>query len=178
MQQLPFPGEPLSPSDRSIVAAQIGRQPRGAQGVSARCAFGLPAVVRTAPILEDGTPFPTLFYLTCPVAVRDLGRLEAHGRMKALNDTLAEDGSLRDEYAAAHDRYLELRGPAGPNEGVTAGGMPNRVKCLHALYAHELGDANPIGAMVRAEIEPIDCPGPCVVDGERVPGHPGFAGKR
>lgn len=178
MRSIPFPGEPLSDADRSTVAAQIGRPPRGAQAVSARCGFGLPAVVRTAPILEDGTPFPTLFYLTCPVAVRDLGRLEAHGRMRELNEALAEDLALRDSYAEAHEKYLELRGPAGPNEGVTAGGMPNRVKCLHALYAHELGDSNPIGAIARAEIEPIDCPGPCVTDGVRTPGHPGFAGKR
>jgi uncharacterized protein len=178
VRPIPFPGEPLNDVDRSIVAVQIGRAPRGAQAVSARCVYSLPVVVRTAPVLEDGTPFPTMFYLTCPVAVRAVGRLEAHGRMRALNEDLANDEDLRAAYTQAHERYLALRGPAGPNEGVTAGGMPTRVKCLHALYAHELADANPIGAVVREEIEPVDCPGPCVTDGERTPGHPGFTGKR
>lgn len=178
MRTIPFPGEPLRDDDRLIVAVQIGRAPRGAQAVAARCPFDLPAVVRTAPILEDGTPFPTMFYLTCPVAVRDVGRLEAHGRMRLLNEQLADDEDLRSAYSEAHERYLAMRGPAGPNEGVTAGGMPTRVKCLHALYAHELADANPIGAVVRTEIEPIDCPGPCVTGDARTPGHPGFAGKR
>lgn len=135
--------------------------------------------MRTAPELDDGTPFPTLFYLTCPVATREIGRLEAGGRMQELNDDLAHDDELRAAYASAHERFLALRGPTAHPDiaAVSAGGMPSRVKCLHALYAHELADENPIGAIVRDEI-PLACPGPCVSDGARVPGHPGFGGRR
>lgn len=179
MRGVPFPGDPTTRDERAIVAAQIGRDPRGEIAVAGRCPFGLPGVVRTSPRLDDGTPFPTLYYLTCPVAVRDIGRLEASGMMNDLNEQLAGDDELRASYAAAHERYRAQRDRlAVLDEPMTAGGMPSRVKCLHALYAHEVADGNPIGALVRERIEPIDCPGPCVVDGERVPGHPGFAGKK
>lgn len=170
--------------DKDIVAEQIGRDPRGAIEVVARCVYGLPAVVRTSPKLDDGSPFPTLYYLVCPVAVRAIGRLEATGTMKRYEGLLATDEEVRASYAAADARYRAERDAIvdlGPTQ--TAGGMPKRVKCLHALYAHELADSNPIGALVRAEIEPLDCPGACVVENDegvfaRVPGHPGFAGKK
>lgn len=150
--------------------------------MAARCAFGLPLVVRTPPVLEDGTPFPTLYYLTCPVAVRDIGRLEASGWMADLTARLTDDPDFGAAYTDAHDRYRRDRDGGDGGKPESAGGMPGRVKCLHALYAHEKGDANPVGALVADRIEPINCPGLCVRqrdDGthERVPKHPGFKGR-
>jgi hypothetical protein len=169
-------------SDRDVVAVQLGRDPRGAIDVVARCPYGLPAVIETSPRLADGSPFPTLYYTVCPVAVRAIGRLEANGTMRALEERLASDDELRDAYAHAHDRYRAARDAIEVlDEEQTAGGMPARVKCLHALYAHELADGNPIGAIVRDKIEPLSCPGPCVETSDtvrRTEGHPGFAGKK
>lgn len=179
MDTVGFPGERASEFERTVVAKQIGRDPRGEIAIAGRCAYGLPGVVRTSPHLADGSPFPTLYYLTCPVAVREIGRLEAGGLMVELNARLSDEEGLRADYALAHERFLAQRDSLEVlDERASAGGMPARVKCLHALYAHEVGDANPIGAIVRERIEPLDCPGPCVVDGERVAGHPGFAGKK
>lgn len=179
-----FPGDQPSIDEGRIVEVQLGRPVRGEVGIGARCRYGLPVVVRTSPRLEDGTPFPTLFYLTCPVAVRDVGRLEASGFMDEMREALVDDPSLREAYGRAHERYLALRDSLGVlDTTMSAGGMPERVKCLHALYAHELGDANPIGRRVAERVQPIDCPGPCVADLgtgtlEAVPGHPGFKGRR
>lgn len=168
---------------REFVAAQLGREPRGDVAVAVRCEHGLPLVVRTAPRLETGEPFPTLFWLTCPLAVRSVGALEASGAMRAYRERLAAEPALAAAYREAHERYRLLRdGPAGADEAGTAGGMPGRVKCLHALYAHELADANPIGAMVRREVEPLGCPGPCVEERDgalrRVADHPARPRKR
>src|SRR5438445_12910308 len=134
-------------NDRATVAVQLGRDPRGDVDVVARCPYGLPLVIRTSPRLEDGTPFPTLYYVVCPVAVREIGRLEASGVMRRLDGRLEEDPNLRDAYARAHERYRAQRDAlAVLDDPSSAGGMPTRVKCLHALYAHERADANPIGA--------------------------------
>ena len=175
----------MDPADRQVVAVQLGRSPRGETSVAARCVHGLPAVVRTEPILDDGEPFPTLYWLTCPAAVRAVGRLESEGLMRSLNERLASDRSFAAAYARAHEAYVADRdsptAPSGASPALPgapgAGGMPDRVKCLHALYAHELGaGGNPVGSVVRDEIEPLDCPGQCVImrDGsaEPAPGHP------
>lgn len=167
--------------DVAIVAQQIGRPPRGAVTVAARCAYGLPVVIKTSAQLDDGTPFPTVYYLTCPVAVRDIGRLEASGLMREYQDRLAVDEDLARAYEEAHDRYVRARDGVPAAEGsVSAGGMPDRVKCLHALYAHEAVDENPIGARVADIIEPLACPGVCVAGDPLRPvlGHPGSKGKR
>lgn len=159
-----------------MVGAQIGREPRGDVDVAVRCEFGLPMVIRTSPALETGEPFPTRYWLTCPLAIRAAGRLEGSGRMRDLNERLAADGDLAEAYRDAHERYRRDRDGSDDGPSESAGGMPGRVKCLHALYAHELADSNPIGAIVRSEIEPLGCPGKCV-DGEdrRVAGHPAFS---
>ncbi|MFI0371431.1 DUF501 domain-containing protein [Actinomadura sp. 1N219] len=132
--------------DTAAVAAQLGREPRGVRRVASRCPCGLPAVIETAPRLPDGTPFPTLFYLTCPKAASAIGTLEGGGVMRDMQERLAADPSLRAEYRAAHEDYLRRRGDAAREDGIeplpegtqSAGGMPERVKCLHALIAHEL----------------------------------------
>lgn len=150
--------------DRRIVAEQLGREPRGLVGVAARCECGVPLVVTTAPRLPDGTPFPTLYYLTHPALSAAVARLEADGWMRDLNERLATDQSLADRYQAAHLAYLadrakvaQILGLAEVSEiaGISAGGMPNRVKCLHALAGHALAagnGVNPIGDQVLAEL--------------------------
>lgn len=176
--------------DREVVRQQIGRPPRGEPEVAARCPYGLPLVIRTPSVLEDGTPFPTLYYLTCPVATRAASSLESDGFMRELNDRLAAEPDLASSYRDAHDRYRLARDGSLDGRPDSAGGMPGRVKCLHALYAHEVADGNPVGAIVRERIEPLNCPGPCVQPADpgdisgpseglrRVPGHPGFGRRR
>lgn len=154
-----------APTDRVVVSAQLGRPARGDNAVVHRCRFGLPTVVRVSPRLEDGTPFPTTFWLTCPVLRAAAGRLESEGRMQEWNRRLAEDPDLAARYATAADRYVAFRDRLGePLPGdPTAGGMPGRVKCLHAHLAQHLatGD-NPVGEATLDELAPVPCPGPCV----------------
>jgi hypothetical protein len=159
-------------TDAAVVAVQLGRPPRGLRQVAHRCPCGLPDVVETAPRLADGTPFPTLLYLTCPRAVAAVSRLEAAGVMRRMQDRLATDAALRAAYQAAHRDYLARRDAAARAAGVTplppgtqsAGGMPDRVKCLHALVAHELAapGANPLGREAAAAAGSWWAMGPCV----------------
>lgn len=157
--------ESASARDIAVVSLQLGRPARGVVGVAARCVCGNPTVVATAPRLDDGTPFPTLYYLTHPTATAAMSTLEADGVMTVFNEQLKADPALRDAYAGAHERYLADRAPLGavPEiDGVSAGGMPNRVKCLHALAAHALAagpGVNPIGdlALERSRWSPTVC---------------------
>ncbi|MCX7521842.1 DUF501 domain-containing protein [Microbacterium sp. STN6] len=159
------PFEPVSDADIRAVSAQLGRQARDVIGIPARCVCGAPTVVATAPRLGDGTPFPTLYYLSHPAATAAISQLEATQVMNEYNDMLADDAELRERYAAAHEAYLADRGSiqAVPEiAGISAGGMPTRVKCLHALAAHALAvgpGVNPIGdlALARADWSPQRC---------------------
>jgi hypothetical protein len=153
-----------SPAERLLIEEQIGRPVRGPTAIAVRCRYGLPAVVRSAPRLPDGIPFPTLYWLSCPAANVAVGRLEAAGWNARLSERVAADPELRDAHGAAHRQYLAQRDALGRLPGDPGvGGLPGRVKCLHALYAHEAATgADPVGRMVRRVIEPIDCPGPCV----------------
>lgn len=141
----------LDPADIAAVAAQLGREPRGVLAVAHRCPCGLPDVVKTAPRLPVGTPFPTLWYLTCPRASGAVGTLEASGMMREMTDRLTADDELRAAYRAAHDRYVAQREAieqVPEIAGVSAGGMPDRVKCLHVLVAQALAEGpgvNPLG---------------------------------
>lgn len=145
------PFEQATAEDIRIVTAQLGRPARGVAGIAARCACGNPTVVATQPRLDDGTPFPTLYYLTHPAATAAASTLEADGVMTEFNELLKTDALVREAYAAAHDAYLADRATLGdvPEiDGISAGGMPERVKCLHALAGHALAagpGVNPIG---------------------------------
>ncbi len=162
----------MDPADAAAVAAQLGRPPRGHYAVAHRCRCGLPDVVQTAPRLPDGTPFPTLYYLTCPRASAAAGRLEAGGVMAAMTARLSADEGLRRSYHEAHLDYLARRDEAARACGVeplpagtqSAGGMPVRVKCLHALIAHELAapGANPLGREAADSAGDWWAAGPCV----------------
>lgn len=156
------------PRDEAAVAAQLGRRPRGLRAVAHRCGCGLPDVVETTPRLPDGTPFPTLYYLTCPTAVSAVGRLEADGVMAAMTERLAADPALAAAYARAHAAYVARREEVAPVPeiaDVSAGGMPYRVKCLHALVAHSLAagpGVNPLGDEALRLLPDWAAGGPCV----------------
>jgi uncharacterized protein len=153
-----------SAAERRLIQAQIGRDVRGSVAVAARCRYGLPAVVRTAPRLPDGTPFPTLYWLACPAARVAVGRLEAAGWNARLTERVAAEPDLAQAHAAAHASYLAQRDAMERLEGDPGvGGLPGRVKCLHALYAHHVATgADPVGRIVAQAVDPVDCPGPCV----------------
>ena len=155
----------VSEADRDAMAAQLGRAPRGAREVAHRCPCGLPSVVQTAPRLPDGTPFPTLYYLTCSRLSSKLGTVESQGRMAEMTERLAEDPELAARYTAAHESYLAERDAIESlGTDVSAGGMPDRVKCLHVHVAHALAagpGVNPFGDEALAEVGDWWGPGPC-----------------
>ena len=164
--------QPATEHDIAVVERQLGRYPRGMVAVGARCVCGRPLAVVTRPLLPGGVPFPTTCYLTGPEAVKAISHIEAEGKMKEYNDMLAADEELKAAYEQAHNLYLafrhELAGRLGDSEkhieGISAGGMPVRVKCLHALLAQSLvmgPGANPIGDLVlervKDEFDPTVC---------------------
>ncbi|MGH3788184.1 MAG: DUF501 domain-containing protein [Pseudonocardiaceae bacterium] len=157
--------ETVDRADWEAVAAQLGRPPRALRAVAHRCACGLPSVVQTCPLLEDGTPFPTLYYLTCSRLTGLVSRIEATGAMREMTQRLATDPDLACAYLAAHESYLAERDAVQPlGTRVSAGGMPDRVKCLHVHVAHALAQGpgvNPFGDEVLDQIGPWWTPGPC-----------------
>jgi hypothetical protein len=171
----------IAERDEAAIAAQLGRAPRGLLGVAHRCPCGRPDVAETAPRLPDGTPFPTLYYLTCPRAAAAVSKLEAAGLMREMTARLSDD-ELRRRYEAAHLDYLERRAAAAREAGVeplpsgtqSAGGMPARVKCLHALVAHELAadGVNPFGREALDAVGAWWLAGPCVDAGSHAEASP------
>jgi hypothetical protein len=156
----------LDPRDRAAVGLQLGRTPRAMRAVAHRCPCGLPDVVETAPRLEDGSPFPTLYYLTCPKLASRIGTLESDGVMREMTARLADDPELRARYEAAAADYVARRDQQEVLEGVPAqGGMPVRVKCLHVLVAHSLAvgeGVNPFGDEALQMLPEWWTAGPCV----------------
>jgi uncharacterized protein len=158
----------IAEGDVAAVAAQLGRPQRSIHAVAHRCPCGNPAVVATEPRLDDGTPFPTTFYLTCPRAASMIGTLEASGLMREMTERLAEDDELAAAYLRAHHAYLAARAEIGEVPeiaGVSAGGMPDRVKCLHVLAGQALAQGrgvNPLGDEVLDELGEWWSSGPCV----------------
>lgn len=161
--------------DRQVVEVQIGRPLRAGSEVVARCHLGLPVVIRVPPHLDDGTPFPTLYWLTCPLASTRIGRLEGSGGVKRMESKAAADPGFAEALESAHrsyeaerDRLVTENELPQPSGGV--GGAAGGVKCLHAHYAHHAADGeNPVGRLVADWIEPLDCEVPCVADGEMNP---------
>lgn len=158
------PFAPPTEADIAVVSAQLGRPARNVIGISARCICGNPTVVSTKPRLDDGTPFPTLYYLCHPAATAAMSTLEATQVMPELASLLADD-SMAAAYRAAHDAYIADRDSLEYVEElatVSAGGMPVRVKCLHALAGHALAagpGVNLIGdlAIARSTWSPLVC---------------------
>jgi hypothetical protein len=150
----------VDPTDIEAVTRQLGREPRGVLEIAYRCPNGEPAVVKTAPRLADGTPFPTLYYLTHPALTAAASRLESSGLMREMSERLQDDEELAAAYRRAHESYLAER-DAIESLGTTftGGGMPDRVKCLHVVMAHALAKGpgvNPFGdeALAALAVEP------------------------
>ena len=145
----PLPPPVVDRTDLDAVARQLGREPRGLLEISYRCPNGDPGVVKTAPRLSDGTPFPTLYYLTHPVLTAAASRLESEGVMRTMTAVLREDPALAEVYRRAHESYLAERDAIEPlGTTFSGGGMPDRVKCLHVVMAHALAKGrgvNPFG---------------------------------
>ena len=160
--------------DSEVLALQIGRPLRAKSTVLRRCNLGLPIVAEVPPILDTGEPFPTRYWLTCPLAHRRIARLEAEGGVRAAQARIDADPDSSRALLAAHDRYARERAallpddvPNRPSGGV--GGSVGGVKCLHAHYADfAAGNDNPIGRDVHDAIGEPGCQLPCVtnIDGE------------
>jgi hypothetical protein len=159
--------------DRTVVAAQIGRAPRGEFAVSVRCSYGYPQVIRVHPVVH-GKPFPTLYWLTCPFLSKEIDHLEADGWIKRLEARVMDDPSLGGAMHEAHRQYCEQRDRLlsdneraaleheGTLRGLTGRGIGgiadwDRVKCLHLHVAHALADKNPIGSIVLAMLPTGEC---------------------
>lgn len=159
------PFETVTEWDIATVSAQLGRPARNVVGISARCVCGAPTVVSTAPRLHDGTPFPTFYYLTHPAATAAMSTLEANQVMVEFQNLIAEDPDIAAGYQTAHESYLADRESIAVVDeisGISAGGMPVRVKCLHALAGHALAAGpgiNPIGDLTleRSSWSPLVC---------------------
>lgn len=157
----------IDPHDIAAVERQLGRTPRGMVAVANRCPCGDPTVVTTEPRLPDGTPFPTTYYLTCTRLASAIGTLEASGLMREMEHRLNSDAELAADYRRAHEAYLADRAQLGevPEiDGISAGGMPDRVKCLHVLAGHALAagpGVNPLGDEVLAAVGEWWAANPC-----------------
>ena len=142
----------VTAEDTEWIRRQLGRPPRGVHAIAHRCKCGKPDVVETVPRLADGTPFPTFYYATCPKLTGEISTLESSGLMAEMNAALESEPELAGAYHAAHDDYLAARAALQISvpeiDEISAGGMPNRVKCLHVLVAHSLAagpGVNPLG---------------------------------
>lgn len=155
----------MDAEDVALASVMIGRPLRGRSAVAVRCGWGLPAVLRVDPVLENGAPFPTVFWLSCPLANSQIGTLEGTGLMENLRERVADADDLQAGHRAAGERYVAFRNALGervPGDPA-AGGLPERVKCLHSLYGHHLAtDDDPVGEWVAGQLEPLACAGPCV----------------
>lgn len=180
--------EPICPVDeggvassQGVIAAQLGRPLRAFSKPLVRCHLGLPVVIEVPPVLDDGTPFPTHYWLSCPLAVRRVARIESRGDIALLDAQVGADPDFEQRLAGAHERYRNDRDELIPEAAVhrPSGGVAGAisgVKCLHAHYADYAAGAasaeprdNPVGEVVAAEVEPLNCTVPCVIDDHRNP---------
>ncbi len=175
--QAPEDSRRPSARDLDVLSRQLGRPVRDVVEIPARCVCGNPLVAATSPRLSNGTPFPTTFYLTHPVITSAVSRLEAAGMMTEMNDRLGADSALAAAYRSAHEAYLQSRAEIGARsgigvvpeiDGISAGGMPTRVKCLHVLVGQSLAagpGVNPLGDEAIAGISQWWTPDRCYCDG-------------
>lgn len=156
----------LTDDEQALVGEQLGRPSRGRSAVVHRCGFGLPTVLRVDPRLDDGTPFPTTFWLACPLLNAAIGTLEAEQAMVAVNERVGDDADFAAAYDEAQQRLVAFRDALGGGEALpgnpTAGGKTGHVKCLHTHAAQFLatGD-NVVGQWTIDAVVPMACPGPC-----------------
>jgi hypothetical protein len=171
----------MTMDDQAVVTTQLDRPLRASGEVVARCHLAMPVVMKVPPLLDDGTPFPTLYWLTCPLALRRIGRLESIGGVKQMERLLEADPALAASlaerhrtYAAERDQLIPADARLRPQGGVA--GLGRGVKCLHAHYAdHAAGGENPVGELVGPWVEPLDCEMPCVTgEGTEVERNPAW----
>ena len=167
--------------DEEIVARQIGRRPRGLLRVESRCAFGYPVAVSVAPVVprrgregKGEEPFPTLFWLTCPILVEQVSRLESGGLIGRLEEEVAGDPALAARVRRDHARYAEERfaalapeargkaerdGTARVLRDTGVGGVRDlaSLKCLHAQYAFHRARGCAVGAILDERFAPREC---------------------
>jgi uncharacterized protein len=159
----------LEARDGAVLEVQLGRPTQGTSRVARRCHHSLPVVVEVDPITEDGRPFPTLFWLTCPLLRRRVARIEERGEIKALDQRLRDDPAFGRAIERAHEVYADARAERLPAEGAPRaptggiGGTSGGVKCLHAHLAEYLVlGGSPAGEGVHREVMPLDCASACV----------------
>ena len=164
------PGYPEAMDDLAIVERQLGRPPRGVRRLAARCPYGAPAVVEQAAYLNDGQPFPTTYYLTCPSAVAAVGALEDAGGVDRLERLVAAGGDAAASYAWGAARQRQLRRPAPAmadagaslSLGIAGTSREGAIKCLHAHAAFALVEADyDLGRAILDEAAPLYPAGGC-----------------
>lgn len=158
-----------SPEDLTAARSMLGRPARSVVAIAARCHLGLPVVFTNSPFLQDGSPFPTLYWLSCPELVKRVSRLEASGMIDHLENEVAADPGFERELTSAYESYSRLRRSFADREGPSletgVGGVrePATIKCLHAHLAHYLaGHANPVGERIAILIDTPDCEERCI----------------
>ena len=149
-----MPATDADDADVETLTRLLGRSPRAAFAVVVRAADGAPVVIRNAPLLDDGTPMPTRYWLVDPDISARVSRLESNGGVRAA-EAAVDGGELR----AAHERYAAERDAAipevhgGPRPSGGVGGTRRGVKCLHAHYAYFLaGGDDPVGRWVEEQL--------------------------
>lgn len=143
---------PATEQEARLVASQIGRVPREPWRVAVRCQWGRPSVIASPSTLADGTPFPTLYWLTCPWLIQSAGALESEGLLAEWTDRAASDPHLTAHLGEAHAALREHRAEESGGEdacadvGIAGQRDASRVKCLHAHVALALvGIDDPVG---------------------------------
>ena len=171
--------EPVSLADERIITSQIGRDARGVIGIPRRCVYGYPQVATVYPLL-DGKPFPTLYWLTCPLLHREIAALEADGMIGQIEQEIAASPELSEQVTRAHRSYIEERRHLLPRQDLAyleengmlpalmergIGGIADftRIKCLHLHVAHALVAQNPVGKIVLDRLEQRECPSDSVI---------------
>jgi hypothetical protein len=162
-------------NDLWIIEQQLGRPPRGLVNIEVRCPWEYPAVIRVAPLLDNEEPFPTLFWLTCPILREQLSRLEERGVIGQIEEEIAHSSELRERYAEDHRHYAQERlSLLSPEEnklleergwlkvlrdrGIAGIADLRTVKCLHAHYAHHLARGSTIGRWLEERFQFVWCP--------------------
>jgi len=122
--------------DQAVVSRQLGRPARTFSRVAVRCPHGFPAVTEQPAFTDDGRPFPTTYYLTCPWLVAALARSEADGGVSRWARAAAEDPALGESLARADAEQRRLRPEL--DVGIAGTRTPGALKCLHAHAAFAL----------------------------------------
>lgn len=169
-------GSPIDTVDMKILKWQLGRAPRGAKAILQRCSQGRPQVILNSPLLPSGTPFPTIYWLTCPLLNKKVAILENQGWIRRFQEQISKDNCFRKAVLEAQINYRETRKKMAADiselplfaqetlnqTGIGGVGDLSKIKCLHAHYAHHLvSGANPIGGRIDELLGKFICEEEC-----------------